>query len=78
MRESKTHFDQLPVALVKKIAKEIVSAEIVKEKIVKEEIVIEETPKRKGTRNGHLIVPPPLARTRSNSAAIGRPCRHGI
>jgi len=73
MRKSKTHFDQVPVALVKKTAKEIVSTEI-----MKEEIATEEKPEREGIRSGHLMVPPPLARTQSNSAGIGRHCRHGI
>jgi len=73
MRKSKTHFDQVPVALVKKIAKEIVSTEI-----VKEEIAGDEQPKRKEIRSGHLIIPSPLARTPSNSAGIGRHCRNGI
>jgi hypothetical protein len=73
MRGSKTHFDQVPVALVKKIAKEIMSTEI-----VKEEIATEEKAKRKGIRSGHLILPSPLARTQSNSAGIGRNCRNGI
>jgi hypothetical protein len=73
MRRSKTHFEQVPVALVKKIAKEVVIAEI-----VKEEITTEEEPKRKEIRSGHLIVPSPLARTQSNRAGIGRHCRNGI
>lgn len=73
MRKSKTHFDQIPVDLVKKIAKEIISTEI-----VKEEITTEGKPKRKGIRSGHLIVPPPLARTQSNRAGIGRHGGHGI
>jgi hypothetical protein len=73
MRTSKTHFDQVPVALVKKIAKEVVIAEI-----VKEEITTEEEPKRKGIRSGHRIVPSPPASAQSNSAGIGRHCRNGI
>ncbi len=73
MRKSKTHFEQVPVALVKKIAKEIVSTEI-----VKEEIAADEKPKRKEIRSGHLIIPSPLARTQCNSAGIGRHCRNGI
>ena len=73
MRRSKTHFDQVPVALVKKIAKEVVIAEI-----VKEEITTDEEPKRKGIRSGHLTVPSPRARTQSNRAGIGRHCRTGI
>jgi hypothetical protein len=73
MRGSKIHFDQVPVALVKKIAKEIMSTEI-----VEEEIATEEKAKRTGIRSGHLIPPSPLARTQSNRAGIGRHCRNGI
>jgi hypothetical protein len=77
MRKSKTHFDQVPVALVKEITKEIISAEIVEEEIATE-ITNKEKTKRKGIQSGHLVVPPPLARTQSNSAGISRHCRNGI